>query len=361
MTKYLITSLMLLSAIAAPALAQTDTTGTTDTNSDVQTEVDAGLTPDNPFYFLDTLQEKLSLFFTFNQQAKLELRLKIAEEKLAEAKAMSQKQDAQAADTALNEYNDQLDTAAQDATALPEQDQATIEQRIAERMQIHQDLLKKVAENAPEAAQAGLKNALENSTKHYQAALDKLASTDPQKAADIAAEQADRRLQRAEDSATSDTEETTDELNNFQDQLQTLDSINQTAADKGIELQTKFEEKFQKHLQHLKDVQAQLPAEAQQALDAVITKAQAQHDAFMQRLQDRTQKLQDKIQQLQDQGLTTDQIKQQFDEENKTEDADSNDENESEHMDGQQSDTQVKDTVRTHDGQTSDHTEQESD
>ena len=45
-----------------------------------------GLTPDSPFYFLDTLGEKIGMFFTFGTEKKAEKALKYADEKIAEVK-----------------------------------------------------------------------------------------------------------------------------------------------------------------------------------------------------------------------------------------------------------------------------------
>ena len=49
-----------------------------------------GLTPDSPFYFLDTFGEKISLFFTFDIVKKAEKAFQYTEEKLAEVKAMAE-------------------------------------------------------------------------------------------------------------------------------------------------------------------------------------------------------------------------------------------------------------------------------
>ena len=50
---------------------------------------DPGTTPDSFFYFMDTLAENMALAATFDADAKIEKRLEIAQEKLAEARAMA--------------------------------------------------------------------------------------------------------------------------------------------------------------------------------------------------------------------------------------------------------------------------------
>lgn len=48
----------------------------------------AGLTPENPFYFLDRLGENLREFLTFNPEAKAKLQIEFAGERIAEIKIM---------------------------------------------------------------------------------------------------------------------------------------------------------------------------------------------------------------------------------------------------------------------------------
>ena len=72
---------------------------------------DPGLTPDSPFYFFDTLAEKIVMFFTFGAERKAEKALEFAEEKITEAKAMVEKNKFQAAEKAIQGYQGFLDFA----------------------------------------------------------------------------------------------------------------------------------------------------------------------------------------------------------------------------------------------------------
>ena len=68
--------------------------------------IEAGLTPDSPFYFMDTVQEEVSLFFTFNQERKAEKNLEYAQERLSE---MSQLQDGSKLEKLQTRFNNQLE------------------------------------------------------------------------------------------------------------------------------------------------------------------------------------------------------------------------------------------------------------
>ncbi len=64
----------------------------------------SGIKPDSFFYFLDTLWERIVLFFTFGTERKIEKALTYAGEKLAEAKVMVEKNDSKALKKAIKEY-----------------------------------------------------------------------------------------------------------------------------------------------------------------------------------------------------------------------------------------------------------------
>jgi len=67
-----------------------------------------GLTPDSPFYFLDTLGEKINLFFTFDPAKKAEKAFQYVGEKLAEIKGMAEANKIEALKKAGQKYQEYL-------------------------------------------------------------------------------------------------------------------------------------------------------------------------------------------------------------------------------------------------------------
>ena len=65
-----------------------------------------GIMPDSPLYFFDTWGEKIGFFFTFGAEAKAKKALEYAEERLAEAHAMADKNKPNAVAKATNGYNE---------------------------------------------------------------------------------------------------------------------------------------------------------------------------------------------------------------------------------------------------------------
>jgi flagellar biosynthesis GTPase FlhF len=141
-----------------------------------ETEVNPGLTPDSPFYFLDTLQEKISLFFSFSTEAKARKALKFAEEKLAEVKAMAQENKEGALEKANQHYQNWLEKANQKAQEAKNKakDVKSVEELInliTEKTLKHQEVLSEVLERVPDQAKEGIQKAIEVSRKGYEEAI----------------------------------------------------------------------------------------------------------------------------------------------------------------------------------------------
>jgi len=143
-----------------------------------------GLVPSNPFYFFDTLGEKISLFFTFGAEKKAQKALSYAGEKLAEAKLLVEKgQSGTALKKALLRHKDYLATALKKAEQAKEQgkDVEELMTLISEATLKHQAVLLEVYKRVPEQAKEAIQNALEKSLKGYKEALEAVSSKKKQK------------------------------------------------------------------------------------------------------------------------------------------------------------------------------------
>ncbi len=154
-------TLVILFSFAITVLAQT---------SDLPSP---GLTPDSPFYFLDTLGEKIGMFFTFGTEKKAEKALKYADEKIAEVKVMAEKNKAKALEKANQKYQEFLNLANKKAQEAKEKGE-DIERRvtlISEKTLKHQEVLREVFEKVPEEAKKGIENAIKMSIKGFETAV----------------------------------------------------------------------------------------------------------------------------------------------------------------------------------------------
>lgn len=145
------------------------------TFAQTETLPSAGITPDSPFYFLDTFGEQVQLFFAFSPAAKVETATKIAGEKVAEAKAMEDAGDVSAALEAAGRYGEMASLAAAnlaEAAKSGEGFDVALAELVSRATSIHLEVLTGVLEKVPEQAQkTAIGQALENSEKVAETAL----------------------------------------------------------------------------------------------------------------------------------------------------------------------------------------------
>jgi hypothetical protein len=191
-----ITMVFLLN-VAAPAFADstpvsTTSTATTEqtvsvTGSEATTTVDAGTLPDSPVYVVDTLIEKIILIFTFSPEKKAQKLLANANERLEEAKVMTDEGKQELATETAEVYVATVEKAQVQITiainegTLSDTVDSTVYGTVYNKKgssvvaivygldlsQKHAaEVLVRVLAKSPEAARKGLINALQNVLKH---------------------------------------------------------------------------------------------------------------------------------------------------------------------------------------------------
>ncbi|MFH1820381.1 MAG: DUF5667 domain-containing protein [Candidatus Nealsonbacteria bacterium] len=135
-----------------------------------------GLTPDSPFYFLETIIEEIGTFFTFGDLKKAERHTILAAERLAEAQAVVEKGKPELAEKTLKRYEMQL----QNSIARAEKAQAKGENtekvmaRVGQATSKHLEVLVEVYEKVPEQAKPAIENAMKASLKGHERAVETL-------------------------------------------------------------------------------------------------------------------------------------------------------------------------------------------
>jgi len=177
-----------------------------------QTEADLpspGLTPDSPFYFLERLFEGIGTFFTFGEVAKAERYVKLAAERVAEAKAVVDKGKPEVAEKALTKYQEYLEK----SLAKAEEAQAK-GKRVAEVAEIvsqatikHLAVLEEVLEKVPEPAKSAILQAREVSKTGQVKALEALSKEKPERAAELNIQAIQNRLEKIKSEAREGDEQ----------------------------------------------------------------------------------------------------------------------------------------------------------
>jgi membrane-bound inhibitor of C-type lysozyme len=126
-----------------------------------------GILPDSPFYFLKAWKETIQNFFTFGAENKAKQFLHLADVRLAEYQKMIEKGKTEIAQKTLDKYEKQLNHALQKIEELKNkgEDATSISQKAEDTINKHIEVLQGNLQKAPEAAQKGLQNAIENSSK----------------------------------------------------------------------------------------------------------------------------------------------------------------------------------------------------
>ena len=144
---------------------------------------DPGLTPDSPFYFLETIAERIVTFFTFGDLKKAERYAALAAERLAEAQAVVEKGKPEFAEKTLQRYEKQLNNSiarAKRAEAKGKSTEKVIEvlTRVSKATSKHLEVLAEVYEKVPEQAKPAIENAMKASVKGHEKAVEVLKAKD---------------------------------------------------------------------------------------------------------------------------------------------------------------------------------------
>ena len=140
-----------------------------------------GLTPDSPFYFLETITETIGTFFTFGDLKKAERHAVLSAERLSEAKAMVEKGKPELVEKTLARYENQLNKSvarAEKAMAKSKDAEKATEvvANVGKATSKHLEILAKVYEKVPEEAKPGIENAMKASLKGHEKAIEALKS-----------------------------------------------------------------------------------------------------------------------------------------------------------------------------------------
>lgn len=134
---------------------------------------DPGMLPDNPLYFVKSMSEGIGTFLTFGDVAEAERSLDLAEQRLAEARALANEGKAEAAEKAVKRYEEQLERSQARAEEAREKGKDTEEvlTRTSEATLRHQVVLAEVYAKVPEQARPGIERAMRASMRGHEQSM----------------------------------------------------------------------------------------------------------------------------------------------------------------------------------------------
>lgn len=250
-----------------------------------------GITPDSPFYFLDTWGKKIGLFFTFGDEAKAKKALEITEERLAEVQVMAVRKKAKAVRVAANGYDEYLAIAIE---RMNEVGKKGISDNISEVVAVatskHLLVLDRVMDIIPVEVQETIAEAKEVSINGQGTALRLLARENARRAIQINLAAAEGRLNRAKVKAT---ENETDEVEDALDEFERLNKFGEeiSAIARGLSDNRTVDELVaratSRHLEVLAIVYEKVPEQAKPAIEKAMTVSVRGHERAVEVLKEK--------------------------------------------------------------------------
>ncbi len=165
-----------------------------------------GILPDSPFYGLKLFTERLRLALTFNEKAKIRLKLKLAERRLAEAERMALRNKTQVVQRLVKRYEVRLKEAEEVRERLRARNMTAedVDEWMNRTTNKHIYVLRRVLQHMPEQARPGIQTALqrteENRERIRERLLQRIERTEKglERAEEII-EQAKERVEQAEE------------------------------------------------------------------------------------------------------------------------------------------------------------------
>jgi hypothetical protein len=190
--------------------------------------------PDSPFYFLKNWGRAIGLLFAFNPVKKAELRLKIANEKLMEAKKLVEmKKDPKLIERTLNEFQNEIGKISQESGEnLKKFSEKLIHQQI-----LHQKILQRLEKQVPPEVYEKIKAQREKHLERFAQVMQKVESKEK------IAERLENELGKIKGSEFKEFKDL-EILGEFEEKMP--EEVKKRIEEKKAEIEEKFREKLEK-------------------------------------------------------------------------------------------------------------------
>ena len=165
--KKLLFAFLTLGLLAFPSMviAQEETISIEEDTS-VEETVNVPIRPDSPFYFLTSIAENVELFFTFDDEGKLDKELKFADRRVAEMDLIAENEDTALLEKLQSKYEKHIQNAEQIAARNQERETEMV-QKITQAQEKHVRVLKDVAEKVPLKAKESIDRVIEDTENKF--------------------------------------------------------------------------------------------------------------------------------------------------------------------------------------------------
>jgi hypothetical protein len=250
---------------------------------------DPGITPDSPFYFFDTLGKNIGLFFTFGPEAKARKALQYAEERLAEAQVMADKNRVREMTRAANDFDGFMTMVNERAEEARHQGASVnITETVALATSKHLSVLEKLKEQVPEQAREAIIHAKTKTLDGQKNALRVLAKVKPERAFEINSAAIESRLERARVKATENvTAEVEEALEDAAELMEIEEEISEIAQSQGTDNATiaqRIAHATSNRIEVLTGVYEKVPEPAKAAIARAMDNSVRKYDRAIEKL-----------------------------------------------------------------------------
>lgn len=247
--------------------------------------------PDSGLYGLKRAAESVRTAFTLGDESKANRGLSIAEMRLAEAKAMAEKEKPEFVDELMNDYEENLERANEIARVTNREEvRERVSERVANATSKHISVLDEVSERVPEHARAKIFAAQEKSMRGNEEALNVLARENPKKAAEmamnVAAGRAERARQMSEREDFEGAEEAAKAYERYSEFGQGISTIAQEFGKDYSNVDDLIATATEIHKTVLEQARERAPEQAMESFDSAIAQAERSRGEATQRLED---------------------------------------------------------------------------
>ena len=232
--------------------------------------------PDQRFYGVKRWSERVHMFFTFDDDAKARLHTHFSEKRLAEAEAMTELGKTEWAEGLMEDYIRELNEThrcmqRQGQRGRPVMDLA---EHVCNATDEHAVILSDLVDEVPEHAKPLIEHAINASSKGHIRALEEIEEEKPERAAQLCAEFAEKRMERAvEMIEVGRPEHAQRMLRRYNESMKEAEKAMKTAEKRGLnvtEIAKHVGNMTYKHVEILEGLQKKVPEHAKPHIEHAI-------------------------------------------------------------------------------------------
>lgn len=254
-----------------------------------------GLLPDHPLYGVKRWSEGVHVFFTFDDGAKARLHTRFSEARLAEAEVMIQLGKPEWAGGLMEDYMEELDETFMCMQRQREGHIMGLAEHVCNATDKHVVILSDLVDEVPEQERPHIMRAINASSNGHIRALEAIKEEKPERAAQLSAEFAEKRMIRAKEMfEVGKHEQAQRMLRRYNESMEEVEDAMKVAEKRGLnvtELAEHVGNMTYKHVEVLEALLKKVPEQAKPHIEHAINVSIRGHETSVNRTQMRIRRV----------------------------------------------------------------------